>query len=356
MSEPTKDNNYLLKDKHLENEKIQILLRILLISLVILTLPQTDLIMFKLNNNIGVSIFAFMMLVASFNAVYYLLIQMYPYLYQTTRISIMALSDIFASVYVMNFVNELSAFYPALLLWYIVGYGMRYGKLVSFVAYVFSALAWMILINTNTYWIENSNFAYGWMVAYLIIPLYYFNLVSKLKININELHKHVNNSQYNATHDILTGLPNRLYLNTELEKYLLKSKQFALFFIDLDGFKQINDKFGHHIGDRVLVEASKRMNNLNNFTVRLSGDEFVSIVEYESIEQLQIIAKDYSSSIGLKCNNMNIVLSASIGISCYPSDGKNAYELKKKADEAMYIAKTEGKNKFHFYCDIKKRA
>lgn len=336
---------------HVRNEKIQIVLRILIVILVIITLPTINVTVF-----LSVSILDFMFLVIFFNTIYYILIQKLPYLYQKERISLIAVMDVLASTFIMSFVDSLSAYYPALLLWYSVGYGMRYDKIVGYIAYVVVLISWIILITTNEYWIENNNFAIGWLIAYIVIPIYYFKLVSELKIHINSLYKNVDSSKYQATHDTLTKLPNRLLFNQKLNYYIKADKKFALLFIDLDDFKSINDKFGHQIGDKVLIEASNRMSDLNNFVARISGDEFVSIVEYSSDDELYDIVQKYSTLISLECKDDNVKLSASIGIARFPIDANNTYELKKNADEAMYRSKTNGKGKFYFYSDIVKKS
>jgi len=339
---------------HVKNEKIQIGLRIIIIFLIIISLNKLNTTIFYINANISISIFNFMLFVIVCNLVYYILIKKFPYSYQKERVSLIAVMDVFASVFVMSFVDDLSAYYAVLLLWYSVGYGMRYGKVLGYITYISVLVSWIFLITTNQYWIDNSNFAIGWLIAYTILPLYYFKLVAELKSYIKQLHTNVDNSKFQAAHDILTQLPNRLLFNQKLDYFISVNKKFALFFIDLDGFKSINDEFGHLIGDGVLIEASKRMTNLNNFIARISGDEFVSIVEYDNMNELKDVAQNYSKSINIKCKKINIELSASIGVACFPTDANNAYELKKNADEAMYYAKTNGKNRFYFYSDIRK--
>jgi len=347
-------NNNSIQLNHVKNEKIQIFLRILIVVLIILTLPNINTVIFTVGNSLSVSILSFMLTVVFCNIVYYVFIQKFPYLYQKERISFIAAMDVFASVFIMSFVGYLASYYTALLLWYSVGYGMRYDKVVGYVAYISVLISWMFLITTNQYWLENTNFAVGWLIAFIVIPLYYFRLVSELKRYIEELHTNVDSSNFQASHDILTQLPNRLLFNQKLDYSISAHKKFALFFIDLDKFKNINDEFGHLMGDSVLIEASKRMTSLNHFIARISGDEFVSIVEYDNMQELKEIAQKYSESINVRCKKINIELSASIGVACFPMDANNAYELKKSADEAMYYAKTNGKNRFYFYSDIKR--
>ena len=168
------------------------------------------------------------------------------------------------------------------------------------------------------------------------------------------MHQEVDSSSYKAGHDPLTNLPNRFLFQETLEKYVVNFKKngqkFALFFIDLDGFKQINDVYGHDRGDQILTEVSQKIQSVNGDTARLGGDEFVSIVKYDEKDTLAKLAQTIVSNIQKKYKgDKGVLLSASVGISCYPRDTTSLYELKKYADEAMYSAKLKGKNTYSFH-------
>jgi diguanylate cyclase (GGDEF)-like protein/PAS domain S-box-containing protein len=164
---------------------------------------------------------------------------------------------------------------------------------------------------------------------------------------------------YMATHDALTGLPNRLMFSQLLSQAIRSAqrhkRQLAVFFIDLDRFKTINDTLGHEAGDRLLKEISRRFRStLRSVDVvgRLGGDEFVVLIEeVGEASQVAIVAhKILSHTIkpvmleGQECR-----VTASIGISLYPRDGGDEQSLMKNADIAMYFAKEEGKNNYQFY-------
>jgi diguanylate cyclase (GGDEF)-like protein/PAS domain S-box-containing protein len=164
---------------------------------------------------------------------------------------------------------------------------------------------------------------------------------------------------YMATHDTLTGLPNRLMFSQLLSQAILSAqrnkRQLAVLFIDLDRFKAINDSLGHEAGDRLLKEIARRFKrSLRAVDVvgRLGGDEFVIFIEeVKEFRQVEIVAhKLLSSAIkpmvltGEECR-----VTASIGISIYPKDGEDEQNLIKNADIAMYFAKEEGKNNYQFY-------
>jgi len=162
-----------------------------------------------------------------------------------------------------------------------------------------------------------------------------------------------------AHFDPLTQLPNRLLFRDRLNRALAEAarnnKMVALMFVDLDGFKNINDTFGHPKGDDLLVEASKRLSRCvrrSDTVARLGGDEFTVIIpDLVDVHQVMSVAeriiKDLSKPFVLDREEM--FTSASIGISIYPKDGLNTDRMLQHADTAMYQAKLQGKNRFQFF-------
>ena len=162
-----------------------------------------------------------------------------------------------------------------------------------------------------------------------------------------------------ANFDSLTNLYNRRIFQVELNEQIHKSNRtkipFALFFIDLDHFKDVNDTLGHGFGDKILVETSKRIQNSireSDILSRFGGDEFTLLLPDTSIESsidkiasniIEAITKPYI--IGQE----QIHISASIGITIYPNDGNNTTELLKNADQAMYEAKRKGRARYQYY-------
>ncbi|MGE4559377.1 MAG: EAL domain-containing protein [Desulfobulbus sp.] len=182
--------------------------------------------------------------------------------------------------------------------------------------------------------------------------IYYFAMFYE----IGELKKREKQIAFMAYHDILTRLPNRAFLEHKLTKTLAEARQhggrIALFFIDLDNFKNVNDVFGHHQGDDLLVQVSQRFVSLlggNDTLFRLGGDEFVLFMEnigndseiYLMANRIQAILKR-----PFLLEFKKIYVNTSIGISTFPGDGESAMELIRSADMAMHKAKREGKNRF----------
>jgi len=162
-----------------------------------------------------------------------------------------------------------------------------------------------------------------------------------------------------AYYDHLTKLPNRFLFNIRLEHAMARANRskssLALFYIDLDNFKYINDKFGHNIGDKVLREISDRMSShirREDSLARIGGDEFILLVENQPDHaELNIIASKVMQAFVnvILIEDFSIELSASIGISIYPKNSMSANQLISYADNAMYVAKSNKRDKIQFY-------
>lgn len=164
---------------------------------------------------------------------------------------------------------------------------------------------------------------------------------------------------YLAHHDHLTGLPNRALLSDRISQAIKNAKrngdQLAICFIDLDNFKKINDSFGHSYGDETLLQTTKRIKATlreNDTVSRIGGDEFVILLEDIKNEKhiapiINKILETFKTSFNI--HGQTFFLTASIGISLFPSHGDNAETLLKNADAAMYKSKNLGKNRFSFY-------
>jgi diguanylate cyclase len=161
-----------------------------------------------------------------------------------------------------------------------------------------------------------------------------------------------------ALHDTLTGLPNRILLADRIEQAMRKVDSqgglFALMFMDLDGFKPVNDAFGHHVGDLLLKEVASRMRenfHRHDTLARIGGDEFVLLVELEEIDDATTVASRQVALVNKPFNvqDHDLQVTVSIGISLYPGNGRTQQELLMNADAAMYHAKSAGKNGYSFF-------
>lgn len=177
--------------------------------------------------------------------------------------------------------------------------------------------------------------------------------------DISESKKQQLQLEHMAHYDVLTNLPNRSLLADRLHKALARSKKnkrpLAVAFLDLDGFKEINDTYGHSLGDELLVILSDRLKNTlgdNDTLSRFGGDEFVAVLANleHPLDFKTTVAKmlnTASKPILLGGNLLNV--SVSIGIAPYPADDTNTDQLIRHADQAMYTAKQKGKNCYHIF-------
>ena len=161
-----------------------------------------------------------------------------------------------------------------------------------------------------------------------------------------------------ALHDTLTGLPNRILLADRISQAMAETTEqggfFSLMFIDLDGFKPVNDAFGHHLGDRLLREVALRLREQlrsQDTLARIGGDEFVLLVRLsEPDDAPQVAARQVSLlSKPFRVDEHDLQISASVGIALFPGNGLTAEELLMNADAAMYHAKGAGKNGYSFF-------
>src|SRR5690606_13290442 len=223
------------------------------------------------------------------------------------------------------------------------------GRVSDFESEVFCRDGERIWISENAHAVRDSEGAL----------LYYEGTVE----NITERRRHEAELEYQATHDALTGLPNRSLLIDRLEQAIAYARRYGYFaavvFIDLDNFKFINDSLGHQAGDRLLIEIARRLKSCLRETdtvSRYGGDEFVLVLNnyYESASIAQLLDRllveiAHPVDVGNEGNMQELIVTCSIGVSLYPSDGETAVNLIKSADAAMYQAKAQGKSNYQFF-------
>ncbi|KTD67799.1 GGDEF/EAL domain-containing sensory box protein [Legionella steelei] len=203
----------------------------------------------------------------------------------------------------------------------------------------------------------NHLFAYLILVTTLINLIYEHEQYEQKLTNKNYLlQSEKDKYHYLARFDQLTNLPNSMYFKQHLNEIinsLASNYRATIFFIDLDNFKYVNDCYGHNIGDRLLLEVSRRLQisfREGDFIARIGGDEFIAVVLHTEDEKIpQLIAQRIIQEAEEKIQFENIELSCplSIGLATYPTDAQEVTELLIKADQAMYAAK---KIKGSSYC------
>ncbi len=185
------------------------------------------------------------------------------------------------------------------------------------------------------------------------------DVIGKL-VNVNELKSEATRWRTVAQRDPLTGLNNRSAFQEMVLKEMDRDslKEGVMLFIDIDNFKQINDHFGHHTGDKILKYVGEQLKLLfrsSDILARMGGDEFVAFlpgsIEIQLLKAKTQLLCDSFSSAHTKTDMGGCHFSGSVGIARYPQDAKDYQSLVRYADEALYRAKTNGKNRFEFYGD-----
>lgn len=178
--------------------------------------------------------------------------------------------------------------------------------------------------------------------------------------DIGLMKEHEQQLEYIAHYDALTGLPNRILESDRLRQGIIQTQRrgtrLAVLYLDLDGFKAVNDTYGHHVGDQLLIGLSARMKQVlreGDTFARLGGDEFIAIlVDLESISSAILIIDRLleAASLPIQLGDLIVQVSASIGVTFYPQDDEvDGDQLIRQADQAMYIAKHSGKNRYHLF-------
>jgi len=174
--------------------------------------------------------------------------------------------------------------------------------------------------------------------------------------DITSMKEHQQQLEHIAHYDPLTDLPNRVLLADRLQQAIAQcqrhSKQLAVLYLDLDGFKMVNDTYGHEVGDELLITVSQRMKEVlreGDTLARVGGDEFVAaLVQLDQandyLQILERLLQAASSPVTVK--NTILHVSASIGVTLFPQEGADADTLLRQADQAMYQAKQSGKNRY----------
>lgn len=177
--------------------------------------------------------------------------------------------------------------------------------------------------------------------------------------DVTELKRAEEQLERSAHFDALTGIPNRVLLADRLRQGLVQSSRanrlMAICYLDLDGFKPINDTWGHEAGDRLLVEMAARLTQClrgGDTVARLGGDEFVLLLlDLEQVEECENALQRVLESITqpVRVGDRFVTVSASIGVSLYPRNGDDPDALLRQADQAMYLAKETGRNRYRLF-------
>ncbi len=290
-----------------------------------------------------------------FSLFWLLLVKRFPGHYISRRATVI-LGDLGVTSLAMYMTDAFgAAFYP-LYLWIIVGNGMRYGSRYLIAAIIVGAVSFTTVLLSSPYWRVNYAGGIGLWIGIIVLPLFYLTLLNRLHTLNKKLTEELAKTSHAATHDALTGLINRECFYAQLRQEIRRAKRyghsFAVFLLDLDGFKEVNDSFGHQSGDAVLTEVARRLVaslRESDVVARLGGDEFSLIIPtVQNEESAGAVSRKLIDALSTPYGFLENAapLSVSIGISFFAVHGTDHSELIRKADFAMYRAKKQGKGRY----------
>jgi diguanylate cyclase (GGDEF)-like protein len=274
-------------------------------------------------------------------------ILIYPYVSVSRRVLSMV-ADLSATTYALYLLGDVGTPFFGMYLFNACGNGFRFGIRYLFLSTGLGVFGFTILLVTSGYWIAHRTMGVGLLIMLIVIPMYFASLV-------RQLHSALAQMRTMATHDTLTDLPNRHSFYEQLQCTLKHAEPnqtpFAVVFVDLDGFKPVNDARGHAAGDAVLKSVARRLEKsvrAKDVVARFGGDEFVIILLSIHKTAVPAVVRNIIATVAEphELNGMTLTLTASAGIAVYPNSGHSADELIARADAAMYIAKRAGRNSF----------
>ena len=268
------------------------------------------------------------------------------------------LADIAMNTYLLYTLDEVGVPFYGVYLWVAFGNGFRYGPRYLYLATALSVAGFVFVLFTSEYWIIHRTMGMGLLTALVVLTLYVASLARQLNDRNHELRQLYEQMAKHATHDSLTGLPNRKYFHDHLAETISSAgrdkKTFALLYLDLDEFKAINDALGHAVGDQIIENTARRLERCirkGDVVSRVGGDEFVvllrNILFLDVSKVADKIIEVLSEPFIIAGNTLRMTIS--IGVAMYPQDGTDANALTNNADNAMYDAKRSGKNGYRIY-------
>lgn len=241
-----------------------------------------------------------------------------------------------------------AVFYP-LYLWVIGGNGTRFGVRYLWMAMGMGATGFALAIMGSGYWQANMPAAMGLLFGMIVLPLFHAVLIKRLHELNRQLRDECRNAEHMAGHDAMTGLANRLRFECRLDSEIERAQRgglcFSVYFIDLNGFKAVNDSLGHKAGDRLLCHVAAQIGEAvrsTDMAARLGGDEFAVISAAGAAgSQPDKMVDRLVAAVGKPCriDGKAVAVGASIGMASFPEDGEDSESIMHAADEEMYAHK-----------------
>lgn len=256
--------------------------------------------------------------------------------------------DLGATTFTLFLLGEAGLPFIGMLMFCPIGNGFRFGTRYLYLACLIGVLGFTVVMFKSNYWASHLTLDVGILIAMLVVPMYVASL-------IRHLHAALARLRTMATHDPLTSLPNRQGFYETVDHTLALSKRngscFAIIFVDLDGFKPVNDSLGHAAGDEMLRMVAQRLRDhvrKDDVVARIGGDEFVIVMPDVKQTAIRAVIDQVIHAIALPytLSGRSITLTTSVGIAFYPESAHTVDELVAKADSAMYQSKRLGGDRF----------
>ena len=297
-----------------------------------------------------------LIMLTAVSIIHYLFIIRFPNTLLEVRKNILIFLDLIVLTYLIALFNALGLFLLPLYIIIVMRNGLSLGIEYFYTSIALAGICWGLLVKYSAYWSEHVDIIVTFAITTLLIPLFYLKFITRVHEKSYELSEVLLSTEHDANYDTLTGIANRKMYKDYIKKIMKEREPFALFFIDLNKFKVINDTYGHDVGDKVLQEAASRLSHViddDDFIARLGGDEFVIITRRKKAFLKKFVEKIEQNVIGKHMiNGIAIPISLSMGISIYPEDSVDEMMLSKHADEAMYHAKKKHNTYHQFYRDL----
>ncbi len=287
----------------------------------------------------------------------FILIIIWPQASPPRRLLAMVL-DFGTASYMMYILGDKALPFFAVYLWVTIGNGLRYGTRYLHAAMAVSIISFTVVFGISPYWREQWGFSIGLLLGLFALPLYFSVLLKQLNSQHGELKKLYEQMARHATHDSLTNLPNRKHFHDQLANAIASAQRerrtFTVLYLDLDGFKAINDALGHAVGDQLIENTARRLERCvrkGDMVARVGGDEFVVLLQEVASVDISKIAEKIIKSLSepFVISDKALCITTSIGVSTFPQDGTDAHALIHNADSAMYETKRSGKNGYRIY-------
>lgn len=243
-------------------------------------------------------------------------------------------------------------------LWLLIGNGYRYSTFHAALSGIATIATFWPAVLLSSKW---DGFLYEAMeitLGFVLVSWFVSKLMANLEQSIRDVRfqeQRAERLETKVLQDGLTGLCNREFATDYLTKHARRGTKLGILFVDLDNFKRFNDQYGHHVGDQVLINISKRLQHCvreNDFVCRYAGDEFVVLINDDDKNTINIIAKriqtEMNTPIGIH-ESPSLRVTGSIGIAVMGDDANTAHDILKAADAAMYLAKRQGRNQIAWY-------